>query len=116
MDKTSVMIDGSVVEEDFLGELQPTVQHVHHEYELHLKLDRDGYLFFPGLIDTREIQAARESLALLEKQNHFLEHRIRLLRSGAVDADMLAETARANVGMYSENDVIISIDLSKLKF
>lgn len=68
-----------------------------------------------GDID-REIQSARESLALLEKQNHFLEHRIRLLRSGAVDADMLAETARANVGMYSENDVIISIDLSKLKF
>lgn len=64
----------------------------------------------------REIQAARESLALLDKQNHFLEHRIRLLRSGAIDADMLAETARANVGMYSENDVIISIDLTKLKF
>ena len=64
----------------------------------------------------REIQAARETLALLNKQNHFLEHRIRLLRSGAVDADMLAETARANVGMYSENYVIISIDLTKLKF
>ena len=64
----------------------------------------------------REIQAGREALALLNKQNHFLEHRIRLLRSGAFDADMLAETARANVGMYSENDVIISIDLTKLKF
>ena len=64
----------------------------------------------------REIQAARESLALLNKQNHFLEHRIKLLRSGAVDADMLAETARANVGMYNKNDVIISIDLTKLKF
>ena len=64
----------------------------------------------------REIQAARETLALLDKQNHFLEHRIKLLRSGAIDADMLAETARANVGMYNENDVIISIDLTKLKF
>ena len=64
----------------------------------------------------REIQAARETLALLDKQNHFLEHRIKLLRSGAIDADMLAETARANVGMYEENDVIISIDLTKLKF
>ena len=63
----------------------------------------------------REIQAAREILALLDKQNHFLEHRIKLLRSGAIDADMLAEIARANVGMYSENDVIISIDLTKLK-
>ena len=64
----------------------------------------------------REIQAARETLALLDKQNHFLEHRIRLMRSGAIDADMLAEIARANVGMYGENDVIISIDLTKLKF
>ena len=68
-----------------------------------------------GDID-REIQAARETLALLDKQNHFLEHRIRLMRSGAIDADILAETARASVGMYSENDVIISIDLAKLKF
>ena len=64
----------------------------------------------------REIQSAREILALLDKQNHFLEHRIRLMRSGAIDADMLAETARANVGMYGVNDVIISIDLTKLKF
>ena len=64
----------------------------------------------------REIQAARETLALLNKQNHFLEHRINLLRSGAIDPDMLAETARANVGMYNKNDVIISIDLTKLKF
>jgi cell division protein FtsB len=29
---------------------------------------------------------------------------------------MLAETARAELGLYSPNDVIISIDLSKLKF
>ena len=64
----------------------------------------------------REIRAASETLALLNKQNHFLEHRIKLLRSGAIDADMLAETARANVGMYDKNDVIISIDLTKLKF
>ena len=64
----------------------------------------------------REIRAARETLALLNKQNHFLEHRIKLLRSGAIDADMLAEIARASVGLYNKNDVIISIDLTKLKF
>jgi hypothetical protein len=29
---------------------------------------------------------------------------------------MLAETARAQLGLYSENDVIISIDMDKLKF
>ena len=62
LDKTSVMVDGCVVGEDFLGELQQTVQPMHHECELHLKLDRDGYLFFPGLIDTREIQAARNAV------------------------------------------------------
>ena len=72
-------------------------------------------LMVRGDID-REIKAASETLALLNKQNHFLEHRIKLLRSGAIDADMLAEIARANVGMYNKNDVIISIDLTKLKF
>lgn len=62
LDKTSVMINDCVVGENFLGELQQTVQPMHHECELHLKLDRDGYLFFPGLIDTREIQAARSAV------------------------------------------------------
>ena len=33
-----------------------------------------------------------------------------------MDADMLAETARAELGLYAPNDVIISIDLSNLKF
>ena len=33
-----------------------------------------------------------------------------------LDADMLAETARAELGLYAPNDVIISIDLSNLKF
>ena len=37
-------------------------------------------------------------------------------REGHPNADMLAETARAQLGLYSPNDVIISIDLSKLKF
>jgi cell division protein FtsB len=45
-----------------------------------------------------------------------MESRIRLLRAGAIDADMLAETARAELGLYSENDVIITIDMNKLKF
>ena len=62
LDKTSVMIDGCVVGEDFLGELQQTLQPMHRECELHLKLDKDGYLFFPGLINTREIQAARNAV------------------------------------------------------
>lgn len=63
----------------------------------------------------RDIRSAQEELALIDKQNHFLENRIRLLRSGAIDADMLAETARAEVGLYSKNDVIITIDMDNLK-
>ena len=62
LDKTSVMIDSCVIGEEFLGELQPTLQPAHHKCELHLKLDRDGYLFFPGLIDSREIQSARNAI------------------------------------------------------
>ena len=64
----------------------------------------------------REILMAQEELALVNKQNNLMESRIRLLRVGAIDADMLAETARAELGLYSENDVIITIDMNKLKF
>ena len=64
----------------------------------------------------RDILLAREKLALVEKQNHLLEQRISLLQTGAVDADMLAETARADVGLYADNDVIITIKLDNLKF
>ena len=64
----------------------------------------------------REILMAQEELAFINKQNNLMESRIRLLRVGAIDADMLAETARAELGLYSENDVIITIDMNKLKF
>ncbi len=64
----------------------------------------------------RKILAAQEELALLNKQNRLMENRVRLLRAGAIDADMLAETARSELGLYSENDVIITIDIEKLKF
>ena len=64
----------------------------------------------------RDIMLARERLALVEKQNYMLEQRISLLQTGAVDADMLAETARSDVGLYADNDVIITIPLEILKF
>jgi cell division protein FtsB len=38
------------------------------------------------------------------------------MQSDAIDADILAETARAELGLYAPNDVIITIDLSNLKF
>ena len=54
--------------------------------------------------------------ALLEKYQTFLNHRIGLMHKGGVDADILAETARAEFGLYAPNDVIVSIDLPDLKF
>jgi cell division protein FtsB len=38
------------------------------------------------------------------------------MQNDSIDADMLAETARAELGLYAPNDVIITIDLSNLKF
>ena len=38
------------------------------------------------------------------------------MHSEAVDADILAETARSELGLFAPNDVIVSIDLSELKF
>ena len=64
----------------------------------------------------RKILLAEERLMLLTKHQQFLSHRIGFLRNDAIDADILAETARAELGLYSPNDVIISIDLSDLKF
>ena len=68
-----------------------------------------------GEVD-RQIILAREELALLQKQNAFLSHRINLMRHGEVDGDILAETARAELGLYRPDDVIITIDISDLKF
>ena len=64
----------------------------------------------------RQIIIAQEELALLQKQNAFLTHRIDLMRQGQVDSDILSETARAELGLYGPDDVIITIDISKLKF
>lgn len=68
-----------------------------------------------GEVD-RQVILAREELALLQKQNAFLSHRIDLMRQGQVDSDILAETARAELGLYRTDDVIITIDISDLKF
>lgn len=64
----------------------------------------------------RQIILAQEELALLEKQNAFLSNRISLMRSGQVDSDILTETARAELGLYAPDDVIITINIENLKF
>ena len=68
-----------------------------------------------GEIDT-QIMLAQEELAEIQKQNAILSNRIALMRSGQVDSDILSETARRELGLYSDNDVIITIDIQKLKF
>jgi len=83
-------------------------------FGFHILAGDRGILARPEL--DRRIMLAEEKLALLQRHHDFLSHRIRLLQADSLDADMLAETARAELGLYSPNDVIISIDLSKLKF
>ena len=83
-------------------------------FGFHIVSGERGLLARPSL--ELKIVQAEEQLALLNKHHRFLQQRIGLLRSGIVDADMLAETARAELGLYGLNDVIVSIDLSDLKF
>jgi cell division protein FtsB len=83
-------------------------------FGFHIFAGDRGILARPEL--DRKIMLAEEKLNLLDKQHSFLSHRIKLLQSDSLDADMLAETARAELGLYAPNDVIISIDLSNLKF
>ena len=73
-----------------------------------------GILARPHL--EHKITQAKEQLSLLEKHHSFLTHRISLMQKNGVDADILAETARSDLGLFAPNDVIISIDLSDLKF
>ena len=70
--------------------------------------------FRPGI--ELKIAQAEEQLAFLTKHQQFLQQRIGLLRSGSVDADILAETARSDLGLYGPNDVIVSINMADLKF
>ena len=83
-------------------------------FGFHIVSGERGLMARPGL-DLKIVQA-EEKLALLYKHQRFLQQRIALLHSGSVDADILAETARSELGLYGPNDVIISIDMSDLKF
>ena len=73
-----------------------------------------GILARPQL--EHKIRQAQEQLSLLQKHQSFLSHRISLMHKDGVDADILAETARSELGLFAPNDVIVSIDLSDLKF
>ena len=73
-----------------------------------------GILARPQL--EHKIRHAQEQLSLLKKHQSFLSHRISLMHKDGVDADILAEMARSELGLFAPNDVIVSIDLSDLKF
>ena len=60
----------------------------------------------------RKIMLAEEKLGLLNKHHDFLSQRIELMQADSLDADMLTEIARAELGLYASNDVIITIDLA----
>ena len=73
-----------------------------------------GILARPQL--EHKIIQAQEQLSLLKEHQSFLSHRISLMHKNAVDADILAEIARSGFGLFAPNDVIVSIDLTDLKF
>ena len=83
-------------------------------FGFHIVSGDRGLLARPGL--ELKIVQAEEQLALLNKHQRFLKQRIALLHGRSVDADLLAETARSELGLYGPNDVIVSIDMSDLKF
>ena len=62
----------------------------------------------------REILVERSKLAQLKKENLLQRHRIELLKSHQLDADMLSEIARSKLGLFSAKDVIVSIQVEKL--
>ena len=62
MGRKEAVIDGSVVPEDILGELSRTSFQESSGHALRLKLERDGYIYFPELMDIKEIQEARSEI------------------------------------------------------
>ena len=83
-------------------------------FGFHTVTGERGILARPQL--EHKIVKAEEQLALLKNHQSFLSHRISLIDKGGLDADILAEIARSELGLYAPNDIIISIDMSDLKF
>lgn len=83
-------------------------------FGFHIVSGERGLMARPGL--ELKIVQAKEQLALLKKHQLFLQQRITLMQGGAVDADLLAETARSELGLYGPDDVIVSINVPGLKF
>ena len=75
-------------------------------FGLHAVSRDRGFLAIEGL-DHRIVEAELE-LSLLKRQRIWLEDRIALLREdGPIDADLLAEKARRELGLYHADDWVI---------
>jgi len=77
-------------------------------FGFHIFAGERGLLARPEL--DRKIAHAKERLDLLTKHRDYLTHRIGLLQSDSIDADILEETARDTLGLFGPNDVIITLD------
>lgn len=56
---------------------------------------------------TRQISAAKATLAQLEGERHGLEHDVALLRPEHIDRDMLDERVRAILNLAAPDEVVI---------
>ena len=57
-----------------------------------------------------ELRAAEKKLAKLERERTSLERRVKRLRSGSLDPDLIDELARETLSMVEPDDVIIVLE------
>lgn len=70
--------------------------------------DSRGYRSLENL-DVR-ISGAEQELAELKAKREWLEQRIDLVSENGVDADLLGELARSQMGLYAPNEFVININ------
>ena len=76
-----------------------------------------GYHFVQGehgvlawMLTSRQIESSGKELERLASKRQELEHRVRLLRSGSLDPDLLEERARAVLNYGFKEDLILFLD------
>lgn len=60
-------------------------------------------------IDEQILQAEEQLTSLIEKRQWF-ESRIDLVSESTVDADLLGELARRDIGLYAPNEIVINLN------
>ena len=59
---------------------------------------------------TEELKVAKKELARLQNERRSLERRVKRLRPGSLDPDLIDELARETLSMVKPDDVIILLD------